>query len=91
MNLIKKDWENQNTARFICCMTLYWPSGKSYISKGIIEGKISKNKRGKNGFGYDPIFIPNGYNQTFGEMDFNSKILIDHRSKAYSKMKNFFI
>tara|TARA_Y100000590_G_scaffold468476_1_gene651371 strand:- start:1653 stop:2249 length:597 start_codon:yes stop_codon:yes gene_type:complete len=91
MNLIKEDWKNHNTARFICCMTLYWPSGKSYLSKGIIEGKISENKRGKNGFGYDPIFIPNGYNQTFGEMDFSSKILIDHRYKAFLKMKNFFI
>tara|TARA_B100000029_G_scaffold303491_1_gene296271 strand:+ start:2042 stop:2638 length:597 start_codon:yes stop_codon:yes gene_type:complete len=91
MNLIKKNWENQSNARFICCMTLYWPSGKSFVSKGIVEGKISKNKKGKNGFGYDPIFIPNGYNQTFAEMDFNSKILIDHRYKAFLKMKNFFI
>ena len=90
MNLIKKDWENQNTARFICCMTLYWPSGKSYISKGIIEGKISKNKRGKNGFGYDPIFIPNGYNQTFGEMKPILKMSIDHRFNAFLKIKKFF-
>ena len=90
MNMITKDWKNQNTARFVCCMTLYWPSGKSYISKGVIEGKISKNKKGKNGFGYDPIFIPNGYNKTFGEMEFASKALIDHRFRAFVKMKKFF-
>ena len=90
MNMITKDWKNYNAARFVCSMTLYWTSGKSYISKGIIEGKISTNERGKNGFGYDPIFIPNGYFKTFGEMDFIAKMLIDHRCKAFTKMKKFF-
>ena len=91
MRNITKNWKNQNKARFICNMTLYWPDGQSFSSEGYIEGKISSIKKGKNGFGYDPIFIPNGYNQTFGEMDFSSKILIDHRYKAFLKMKNFFI
>ena len=57
MNNVKKNWENDNVARFICCMTLFWPNGKSYSSKGIIEGKISTTKKGKNGFGYDPILF----------------------------------
>ena len=87
----KKDWEHNNTARFICCLTIYWPNGKNYSSKGIVEGKISKKKRGKNGFGYDPIFIPNGYNQTFGEMESDLKMSIDHRYQAFSKINNFFI
>ena len=91
MNNIKKDWKNDNAAKFICCMTLFWPNGKSYSSKGIIKGKISTTKKGKNGFGYDPIFIPNGYNQTFGEMEFKLKISIDHRFKAFFKIKKFFI
>ena len=86
-----KDWSNHNKAKFICCMTLFWPDGKSYSSKGIVKGKISKNRRGRNGFGYDPIFIPDGYSQTFGEMDFKLKASIDHRFKAYIKMKNFFV
>ena len=91
MNKIKKDWENDNAAKFICCMTLFWPNGKSYTSKGIIKGKISTKKRGKNGFGYDPIFIPNGYNQTFGEIEFKLKVSIDHRFKAFGKIRKFFI
>ena len=91
MGNIKKDWKNDNTARFICCMTLFWPDGRNYSSKGIIKGKISTAKKGKNGFGYDPIFIPDGYNQTFGEMEFKLKISIDHRSKAFLKIRKFFI
>ena len=88
---IKNDWKNDNTARFICCMTLLWPDGKNYSSKGVIRGKISTEKNGKNGFGYDPIFIPDGYNQTFGEMEPKLKMSIDHRFKAYLKIKKFFI
>ena len=91
MSKIKKDWKNKNAARFVCCMTLFWPNGKNYSSKGIIEGKISTKKKGENGFGYDPIFIPHGYNQTFGEMASKLKMSIDHRFKAFLKIKNFFI
>jgi len=91
MSNIKKDWKNDNTARFICCMTLFWPDGKNYSSKGVIKGKISTAKKGKNGFGYDPIFIPGGYNQTFGEMEPKLKMSIDHRFKAFLKIKKFFI
>ena len=91
MGNIKKDWKDDNIARFICCMTLFWPDGKNYSSKGVIKGKISTTKKGKNGFGYDPIFIPDGYNQTFGEMEFKLKISIDHRFKAFLKIRKFFI
>ena len=90
MKKIKENWINDNYARFICCMTLFWPNGKSYSSTGIIKGKISNLKKGNRGFGYDPIFIPNGYDQTFGEMNLNLKMSIDHRSKAFSKIKKFF-
>jgi len=91
MNNIKKDWKKDNAAKFICCMTLFWPNGKSYLSKGIVKGKILTTKKGKNGFGYDPIFVPNGYNQTFGEMQLKLKMSIDHRFKAFLKIKKFFI
>ena len=91
MNNIKKDWKENNAARFICCMTLFWPSGKSYISKGVVTGTISSKKKGKNGFGYDPIFIPDGYKKTFGEMNYKLKISIDHRFKAFRKLRKFFI
>ena len=87
---IKKDWKNDNVAKFICCMTLFWPNGKHYSSQGTVKGKISKEKKGRNGFGYDPIFIPNGYNRTFGEMELKSKMSIDHRFKAFNKIRKFF-
>tara|TARA_B100001765_G_C19429135_1_gene304788 strand:+ start:96 stop:692 length:597 start_codon:yes stop_codon:yes gene_type:complete len=90
MTKIKKNWKNESTARFVCCMTLFWPNGKSYVGKGVINGKISTTKRGKNGFGYDPIFIPSGYQKTFGEMEPKFKMSIDHRYKAYFQIKKFF-
>ena len=91
MNNIKRDWKKDNEAKFICCLTLFWPNGKSCSSKGIVKGQISTTKKGTNGFGYDPIFIPNGYNQTFGEMRPKLKMSIDHRFKAFLKIKKFFI
>ena len=86
----KDDWLNDNDARFICCLTIFWPNGKNYTSKGIVEGKISNKIKGNKGFGYDPIFIPNGYKKTFGEMEPNFKMSIDHRNKAFLKVKKFF-
>ena len=91
MNNIKEDWTRENIAKFTCCMTLYWPDVKNFSTQGIVKGKISTVKNGKNGFGYDPIFIPDGYNQTFAEMMPNMKMSIDHRFKAFLKIKNFFI
>ncbi len=86
-----KNWKNKKIkARFVCALTIYWPNGK-FISKiGKVEGRISNSKKGNNGFGYDPIFIPDGYNETFGEMDPKLKASIDHRFKAYMRIKNFF-
>ena len=85
MNNMKPGWINNNKAKFICCMTIFYPDGNFYSSTGIIKGK------GKNGFGYDPIFIPEGYDKTFGEMKLKLKMSIDHRFKAFSKMKKRFI
>ena len=90
MDKKKKDWIKVNNARFVCCITLYWPNGKNFSSQGIINGKISPRKKGINGFGYDPIFIPNGYKKTFGEMDIKLKMSIDHRFKSFKKIKFFF-
>jgi len=90
MYKIKKNWSQDNSARFVCCLTLFWPSGKNYVSTGTVEGKISNNARGNRGFGYDPIFIPNGYVKTFGEMDPELKMSIDHRSLAFRKIKKLF-
>ena len=73
--------------------TIKWPDGKIISETGIIEGDITSIK-GKNGFGYDPIFIPKGYSKTFAEMKYKEKLKIDHRSiayqKLYNKIKNYF-
>ena len=89
MNNIKKNWKNENKARFICNMTLYWPDGQNFSSEGYIEGKISDVKKGKNGFGYDPIFLPNGSSKTFGEMTNKEKNFHSHRGIAINKLINF--
>ena len=72
-------------------MTLSWPNGKLISSTGTVEGRISKMKRGTNGFGYDPIFIPSGHKKTFGELNREKKLKIDHRSRAFSKISNLFV
>ena len=90
MSKIRKDWINHNKANFICCLTLFWPNGESFSSEGIVSGKISPKKKGNNGFGYDPIFVPDGYNKTFGEMEPKLKMSIDHRYMAFKKVKKFF-
>ena len=86
----KINWKNKVKGRFVCALTIYWPNKKFYQSKGVIEGIISEKPKGNNGFGYDPIFIPIGYKKTFGEMLFSKKFKIDHRYKAYKKIKKFF-
>ena len=91
--LNKKDkfWKNKKIkARFVCALTIYWPNGKFFTSVGKIDGTISKSKKGKLGFGYDPIFIPKGKELTFGEISRSAKAKIDHRMKAYKNIKKFF-
>ena len=84
------DWKKKVRCRFICALTIFWPNKNYYQSQGVVEGKISNKPKGTNGFGYDPIFIPDGYNITFGQMLFSKKSKIDHRYKAFKKIKKFF-
>ena len=86
-----KNWKKKKIkARFICVLTIFWPNGKFVSKTGKIEGRISNSKKGKNGFGYDPIFIPKGKKLTFAEMEPQKKYKIDHRFNAYKKIKKFF-
>ena len=86
-----KNWYKiKHTARFICVLTIYWPSNKFINVVGIVEGTISSVKKGNNGFGYDPIFIPLNKKLTFGQMSPREKYKIDHRIKAFRKIKKFF-
>ena len=86
-----KNWKAKKIrARFICALTIYGPKIRTVQSTGKIEGKISNYKKGLNGFGYDPIFIPNGKKITFGQMKSRQKYKIDHRAKAFKNIKKFF-
>ena len=86
-----KNWKKKKIrARFICVLTIFWPNRKFVSKIGKVEGYISNSKKGKNGFGYDPIFIPAGRKLTFGEMEPKKKYKIDHRYNAFKKIKKFF-
>ena len=83
-------WRNKKIkANFICALTIYWPSGKYKTTIGKILGRISNKKIGNKGFGYDPIFIPHGSKKTFGQISPKKKYKIDHRYKAFQKIKKF--
>ena len=91
--LKKKDanWKNKKTlAQFICILTLYWPDGKFINSIGKIKGYILNKRKGKIGFGYDPVFKPLNKRLTFGQMKPKNKYKIDHRFQAFKKIKKFF-
>ena len=64
-------------------------NNKEHLFEGVVKGEISKDKRGDNGFGYDPIFMPNGYNHTFGELSNEVKNEISHRALAMEKFIAF--
>ncbi|WP_415324217.1 RdgB/HAM1 family non-canonical purine NTP pyrophosphatase [Candidatus Pelagibacter sp. Uisw_127] len=86
-----KNWKTKKIkARFICALTIYGPNQKTISSLGKVEGHISSSMKGENGFGYDPIFIPKGKKITFGEMKPLQKYKMDHRFKAFKKIKKFF-
>ena len=90
--LSKKDnnWEQKKIkARFVCVLSIYHLDKRIASVKGKVEGYISNKPKGKNGFGYDPIFIPKNKKKTFGEMKSTDKYKIDHRSVAFKKIKKF--
>jgi XTP/dITP diphosphohydrolase len=64
---------------------------KEYLFEGIVTGKITKERRGNSGFGYDSIFLPDGKIHTFGEMDLDEKNTVSHRARAFEKLKEFLL
>jgi XTP/dITP diphosphohydrolase len=86
--LEKNNIPSPRTAHFICVLCLTWPDGHDEIFEGKVSGKITWPMRGENGFGFDPIFIPNGHKKTFGEMNPNEKHKMSHRSIAFGKLIN---
>ena len=90
--LNKKDnnWRKKKIkARFICALSISYLNKKIACVIGKVEGHISDKPKGKNGFGYDPIFIPLKKRKTFGEMKPSQKYKMDHRFQAFKKIKKF--
>ncbi len=74
------------TARFVCALSIAMPQGEIKSFEGKVHGKLTFPARGTLGFGYDPIFIPDGWDQTFGEIDPQVKNDMSHRAKAFEKL-----
>ncbi len=74
-------------ARFVSALVLAWPDGHDETFEGIVEGKLVWPLRGNNGHGFDPMFQPNGYEETFGEMNRWEKNIISHRGVAFNKLR----
>ncbi len=90
LNKKDKNWRNKKIkARFVCALSISFLNKKIASVRGSVEGYISEKPRGKNGFGYDPIFIPKNKKKTFGEMNSSQKYKLDHRFKAFQKIKKF--
>lgn len=79
----------KRTARFVCCAAFIDNSGTTFMARGTVEGRIASECRGENGFGYDSLFIPDGYAITFGEMEPEIKHQISHRAQAFATMRDW--
>ena len=91
LNAKDKNWKNKKIkARFVCALSLSFLNKEIVCVLGLVEGYISNVAKGKNGFGYDPIFIPNKRKKTFAEMKPSQKYKLDHRYHAFKKIKKFF-
>ena len=85
-----KNWKNKKIkARFICALSISYLNKKIVCVLGKVEGYISDKPKGKNGFGYDPIFIPLRKRKTFGEIKPSQKYKMDHRYQAFKKIRKF--
>ncbi len=81
-----KDTEDRR-ARFRCVAVLVFPDGEEFLSEGVLEGQIAQAPRGSEGFGYDPVFIPQGYTQTLAELGPQIKNRISHRRRALEGLR----
>jgi XTP/dITP diphosphohydrolase len=86
--LAEMDGEGNRKARFKTVISLLI-NGKEYFFEGRVEGTITESHKGKDGFGYDPVFLPDGFTETFAEMSSDKKNQISHRGKAVAKLVSF--
>lgn len=78
--------KTDTSCRFVCALALCWPDGEIVTTQGIIDGHYVWPPRGNRGFGYDPMFIPDGYEQSFGEVDPEWKHAVSHRAIAFQQL-----
>jgi XTP/dITP diphosphohydrolase len=86
--LLLLDKTENRKARFRTVIALIL-EGKEYLFEGIVNGRIIRERRGRDGFGYDPVFIPDGRAETFAEMKLEEKNKISHRARAFEKLREF--
>ena len=79
--------KEERKAYFICVITLVYPDGKKIVCEGYCHGSIALEERGNMGFGYDSVFIPDGYEETFGQLGVEVKNSFSHRAKALAELK----
>jgi len=80
----------ESSARFRCCLILISPDGKEELFEGVCEGRIASKPSGNSGFGYDPVFVPDGCRQTFAELGAREKDRVSHRGLAWRKLADRF-
>ena len=84
---LNKTQDENRAARFVCAMAIADEQGEiRYVAEGVCDGRITNAPRGTNGFGYDPIFVPEGFSETFGELSDDVKREISHRARASAKI-----
>ena len=81
----------KRTGRFVSVITMVFPDGEKLVARGEVEGHILLEERGSNGFGYDPLFVPEGYDISFGEIDAEIKNKISHRAKALAELRKMLL
>lgn len=91
LNELKQVNDENRTARFVAVLALSIPNETTIFTEGVCEGKIATSPKGTNGFGYDPIFIPNGYNKTLAQLSNNEKNKISHRYHALQALEDVII
>ena len=84
--LAERGVDVDRSASFVCTLALVWPDGEELVVEGRASGGLVWPPRGAKGFGYDPVFVPSGYNETYAEMDPDAKHAISHRADAFAKL-----
>ncbi|MBI4687282.1 MAG: XTP/dITP diphosphatase [Nitrospirae bacterium] len=81
--------DEKRKARFVCCIAIASPEGEINTFLGYVEGIIGREPKGENGFGYDPVFYPEGHNRTFAEMSGDEKNAMSHRGRAIRQLQGY--